>query len=245
MRSTWRTVDADILRDGAALAAAAGVVGASFGAIAVASGVPWWLASAMSVLVFAGAAQFTAVAIVAAGGGVPAAVLGGLLLNARHLPLGVAIGDVLTPGRSGAPEGQPGSDGGKPGSDGGKPGSDGGKPGSGSGKRRSGGGRPGWRWLLGSHLMTDESVAFALAQQTPRRRRMAYWTTGFALIAVWNAGVLIGAYAGQVIGDPAALGLDAAFPAALLALLLPSLRHPRARVVAAAGAGIALAGTPL
>ncbi|MGH3647315.1 MAG: AzlC family ABC transporter permease, partial [Micromonosporaceae bacterium] len=183
MRSIWRTADSDILRDVAALAAAAGVVGASFGAIAVGSGVPWWLASAMSVVVFAGAAQFTVVAIVASGGGVLAAVLGGLLLNARHVPLGIAIGDVL-----------------------------------------------GRRWLgrlLGSHLMTDESVAFALAQTTPARRHTAYWTTGLALLASWNVGVLIGAFAGQVIGDPAALGLDAAFPAALLALLLPSLRHPR------------------
>lgn len=88
------TVDRSLVRDVAAIAAAAGVIGASFGAIAVAAGLSVWLASLMSMLVFAGGAQFMAVGVVAGGGSPVAAVLAGLLLNARHLPFGLAIADV-------------------------------------------------------------------------------------------------------------------------------------------------------
>ena len=44
----------------------------------------------MNVVVFAGGSQFMAVGMLAAGSPV-GAVLGGLLLNARHLPFGFAI----------------------------------------------------------------------------------------------------------------------------------------------------------
>nr|WP_308208843.1 AzlC family ABC transporter permease [Actinoalloteichus caeruleus] len=54
-------------RDIAAMAVAVGVVGLSFGAIAVASGLSIWLAVLMSLLVFAGGSQFMAVGVVAAG----------------------------------------------------------------------------------------------------------------------------------------------------------------------------------
>ncbi|AKQ64804.1 putative membrane protein [Myxococcus hansupus] len=175
-------VDRSLVRDVAAIAAASGVIGASFGAIAVASGLSVWLASAMSVLVFAGGSQFMAVGVVAGGGSPVAAVIAGLLLNARHLPFGLTLTDVL-----------------------------------------------GERWpmrLLGTHLMVDESVAFALAQPTPERRKAAYWWCGGALFIAWNVGVVLGALAGSTLGNPEALGLDAAFPAGLLALLLPSFFAP-------------------
>ena len=212
------TVDRSLVRDVAAIAAAAGVIGASFGAIAVAAGLSVWLASLMSMLVFAGGAQFMAVGMVAGGGSPVAAVLAGLLLNARHLPFGLAIADVL--GRS-------------------------------------------WPMrLLGSHLMVDESVAFALSQREPARRRAAYWLCGGTLFVAWNVGVVVGGVAGRALGNPDAMGLDAAFPAAMLALLLPSLMGPRkeaesqesgdprrkasvTRKVALAGAVIALATTPV
>jgi 4-azaleucine resistance transporter AzlC len=47
-------------------------------------------AIAMSFIVFAGAAQFASVSVLAAGGGVAAAVSAGLLINARFLPMGLA-----------------------------------------------------------------------------------------------------------------------------------------------------------
>ncbi|MFP2928629.1 AzlC family ABC transporter permease [Pyxidicoccus sp. 3LG] len=218
-----KTVDRSLIRDVAAISAAAGVIGVSFGAIAVAAGLSVWIASLMSMLVFAGGSQFMMVGVVAGGGSPVAAVLAGLLLNARHLPFGMVVSDVL--GKS-------------------------------------------WPMrLLGTHLMVDESVAFALAQQDPARRRAAYWLCGGTLFVAWNVGVVIGGLAGQALGNPDALGLDAAFPAGMLALLLPSLLPPRreeakaegqgasaseqkraaslARRVALVGAVIALATTPL
>lgn len=196
----YRTVDRGLLRDIGALIVAAAFIGVSFGAIAVASGVPGWLALVMSVLVFAGGSQFMAVGLLAAGSPV-GALLGGLLLNARHLPFGLAVSDAV-----------------------------------------------GRRWpsrLLGSHLLIDESVAFALAQTDPVQRRAAYWLTGVGLFVTWNLGTGLGVLLGGAVADPAALGLDAAFPAGLLALLLPSLQDPTARGVAATAAVVALLTTPV
>ncbi|MFC6088803.1 AzlC family ABC transporter permease [Saccharothrix lopnurensis] len=202
MRSTWRTPDPPLLRDVAAVAAGAAVSGASFGAISTSAGLEWWVPVVMSLLVFAGGSQFMAVGVVAAGGGPVAAVLAGLVLNARHLPFGLAVGHVL-------------------------------------GDRLS-------HKLLGSHLLIDESTAFALANRhDPERARAAFWACGAALFGAWNAAVLVGAFVGRTIGDPDAFGLDAAFPAALLALLLPAFEDRVTRNAALLGAAVALAATPV
>jgi 4-azaleucine resistance transporter AzlC len=201
MRSIWRTLDAALRRDVLAIVLAITVVGLSFGAIAVASGLPWWMPSLLSLLVFAGGSQFMVVGVVAAGGGLVAAVLGALVLNARHLPFGLAVGDIM--------------------------------------------GRGVLARMFGSHLLIDESVAFAMAQKDPARSRAVFWTLGTAAFVAWNLATLAGALAGRGIGDTDAFGLDAAFPAALLALVLPSLRgNPRTRNAALLGAAIALATTP-
>lgn len=101
------------------------------------------------------------------------------------------------------------------------------------GKRR-------WTRLLGVHLVVDESVAFALRQDDPRRRRAAFWTTGAALFVCWNAAVALGALAAKALGNTDNLGLDAVFPAVMIALVLPTLRDDR-RLRSAAGIGAALA----
>src|SRR3954465_5727609 len=49
----------------------------------------------MSVTVFSGAAQFAALSVLAAGGGALAAILAGLLLNLRFLPMGFAVAPAL------------------------------------------------------------------------------------------------------------------------------------------------------
>jgi predicted branched-subunit amino acid permease len=92
MRSLSRTIDREDLRDAVALAAAIALVGASFGALAATARVPLALTMALSLLVFAGGSQFLVVAVVAAGGGAIAAVASGLLINARHVPFGLAVG---------------------------------------------------------------------------------------------------------------------------------------------------------
>jgi predicted branched-subunit amino acid permease len=68
VRSLWRTLDRGLFRDIAFVCLADGVVGASFGAIAVSGGQAAWVPMAMSLLVFAGGAQFAALGIVLAGG---------------------------------------------------------------------------------------------------------------------------------------------------------------------------------
>jgi predicted branched-subunit amino acid permease len=93
--------------------------------------------------------------------------------------------------------------------------------------------------------MTDEVVAFTLAQSDPVRHRRVYWLIGVTLFTSWNAGTALGVWLGGATGDPATLGLDAAFPAALIALILPSLRDRDTRLVALAGAAVAVLLTPV
>jgi predicted branched-subunit amino acid permease len=104
------------------------------------------------------------------------------------------------------------------------------------------------RWLvrmLGPQVITDESVAFALRQNTPERRRSAFWACGVALFAAWNASVLLGVALGSVVRDTNAFGLDATFPAVMLALALPTLTSRPTRLAAGTGAVIAVALTPV
>ncbi|WNV74299.1 AzlC family ABC transporter permease [Geodermatophilus sp. DSM 44513] len=197
MRSLWQSLPADVRRAVVLVCAADAVVGAAFGALTVGAGLPLWLPVALSLAVFAGAAQFLFVGVIAAGGTPLSAVAAGLLVNARLVPLGLAVGDLLGPG---------------------------------------------WlRRLAGAHLLVDETVAFTLAQGTAGARRAAYWTCGAALFVCWNLGVLAGAFGGALAPDTADLGLDAAFPAVLLALVLPTLADGATRRAALVGAVIAVA----
>ena len=100
------------------------------------------------------------------------------------------------------------------------------------------------RRALSCHIMIDESTAFALAQPTPELAERAFLTMGISLFICWNIGTAVGAFGAGLIGDPATLGIDAAFPAGLLAMLAPQLRRVEGRVAAATGAAIALATTP-
>ena len=52
----------------------------------------------MSAIVFAGSAQFSAVAILAQGGGAGAAIAAAALMNSRFLPMGVALAPSLRGG---------------------------------------------------------------------------------------------------------------------------------------------------
>jgi 4-azaleucine resistance transporter AzlC len=53
----------------------------------------------MSAIMYAGAAQFAAVAILAQGGSVIAAVVAAMLMNARYIAMGLALGPSLKGGR--------------------------------------------------------------------------------------------------------------------------------------------------
>src|SRR3954463_9964418 len=52
----------------------------------------------MSLAVFSGAAQFAALTVLTAGGGAVAAIAAGMLMNARWLPMGLAVGPFLKGG---------------------------------------------------------------------------------------------------------------------------------------------------
>jgi 4-azaleucine resistance transporter AzlC len=207
--SIYRTLAGGTLRDIALACLAVWFIGLSYGAVAVASGFPLWVPAALSVLVLAGASEFLFIGIVAAGGNPIAAALAGLLVNARHLPYGLALPDMTGPDMTGPDV-----------------------PGR------------GWRRLLGSHVMNDESVVFALAQEDLPRKRAAYWACGLGVLFCWPAGAVLGALLGGVIGNANAFGLDAMFPAVILALIVPALRDRATVRAALAGAAIALAAAP-
>jgi 4-azaleucine resistance transporter AzlC len=102
----------------------------------------------------------------------------------------------------------------------------------------------GWRRIGGTHLMNDETVVFTLAQPDYPRQRAAYWVCGLGMLASWSSGAVLGGLIGGAVHDTSAFGLDAMFPAVILALIVPSLRDRATQQVAVAGAVIALAAAP-
>jgi 4-azaleucine resistance transporter AzlC len=100
------------------------------------------------------------------------------------------------------------------------------------------------RRLVASQLVIDESTAMATAQPDVPSARRAFWATGLAIYVCWNVGTLIGALGGGAIGHPETFGLDAAFPAGFLALLVPHLKRMDGRWAALVGAGVGLVFIP-
>ncbi|WP_431962598.1 AzlC family ABC transporter permease [Nocardia sp. bgisy134] len=199
MRSIWRTLDRDTLSGIAAVCLAVGVIGVSYGTTAVAEGFPVWLPVLLGTVVLAGGAEFLFIGIVAAGGNPIAATLAGLLVNARHLPYGLSVPDVVGTG---------------------------------------------WRRLIGVHVMNDEAVAMALAESAPDRRRAVYWTCGLGVLLAWPGGAALGAFIGTVVPDTSVFGLDAVFPAVLLALVVPALRDRTTCGAVCAGTAVAVLSAP-
>jgi predicted branched-subunit amino acid permease len=103
-----------------------------------------------------------------------------------------------------------------------------------------------------AHLVIDESTAMAVLRPSRRAARLGFLATGVGVFVLWNLATLIGALAGNLIGDPRTYGLDAAVGAAFLALLWPRLRgrhNQRVAAASAAGAGLLIpftaAGVPI
>jgi branched chain amino acid efflux pump len=93
-RRAWRAG----LRAGVPVAVAAGLLALSFGVLALEAGMPALAVVAFSVIVFAGSAQFAAIAILGQGAGVGAAVAAAAMMNSRFLPMGVALAPSLPGG---------------------------------------------------------------------------------------------------------------------------------------------------
>lgn len=104
----------------------------------------------------------------------------------------------------------------------------------------------GWRRFAAAQLTIDESTGMSLAHpEDEASSRLAFWSTGIAIFILWNTGTLIGALGADLLGDPARFGLDAAIPAAFLALLWPRLDSRLTRIIAVIAAAVALALTPV
>lgn len=105
------------------------------------------------------------------------------------------------------------------------------------------------RRMLDAYLVVDESVALALGAAArgaqPATVTRTFRRIGWSVALAWIAMTALGAFGGQLLGDPRSLGLDAAFPAGFLALLAPWLRSPAGRRAAAAGAVLAIVLVPL
>ena len=189
------------IRAGLPFAAASLVLAISFGVLArpvmgVAAPI------VMSAVVFAGSAQFGALAVLAAGGTPLAAITAGALLNARYVPMGIALASSIPGGAL--------------------------------------------RRALTGQAMIDASWAMA-------NRGGGRFDPSFMIGATlpsypcWVGGTAIGVLAGDTIGDPEKLGLDALFPAFFLGLLIAGeLRRGRMAVLAASlGAAVALTLIPV
>ncbi|WP_090852493.1 AzlC family ABC transporter permease [Nocardioides lianchengensis] len=102
----------------------------------------------------------------------------------------------------------------------------------------------GVRRLGAAQLLIDESSAMSVTRDTTARARTGFLVTGWSVFVLWNLFTLVGALAGQALGDPRTYGLDAAVGGAFLALLWPRLAEPRNRVIAVLAAAVALGVAP-
>jgi 4-azaleucine resistance transporter AzlC len=181
------------------LASAAGF-GVVFGLTARGAGFSIVEAVAFSTIVFAGASQFAAAGMVAAGFGWPAIVLLTGLVNARHALYSAALAPWLraTP-------------------------------------------RP--ERAAMAHVLTDEAFALSLVhfRRLGFTDRRGYWLAAIGGVFIpWNLATLLGFVGGQAIPDPAVLGLDIVFPAAMAGLAVGLATGRREMVALAAGVAIAL-----
>lgn len=85
---------------------------------------------------------------------------------------------------------------------------------------------------LAAQWVIDETAAVALAQPDRRSARIGFTVAGTTLYVLWNLTTLIGAVGAGSLGNTGAWGLDAAGPAAFLALLAPMLRTGAERMTA-------------
>jgi 4-azaleucine resistance transporter AzlC len=171
--------------------------GASFGFLAVDAGMGPLGAVVMSATTFAGSAQFAAASILDTGGGVAAAITAAILLNARYVPLSVAVASIFPGSRA--------------------------------------------RRLVESQLIVDES--WALSGRGGRFEYAVLIGAGLSFYCFWVGGTALGTVVGDLL-DPEAIGLDAAFPALFLALLVPHLRNRTAVATALVAAAITVVLLP-
>lgn len=189
-----------LVADGLGIAVSAVGFGFVYGLSAREAGFSPIEAIAMSLIVFAGAAQFAAVGYVASGLPWPGIVLLTALLNARHLLYSGALAPWLR-------------------------------------------NVPFARRAVMAHLVTDEAFALSIShfRRIGRTDERGFWIAAFAVTFIpWNLATIGGVVLGAQIPDPARLGIDVIFPAAMIGLAVGLVTGRRELVAAIVGAGVAV-----
>ena len=184
-----------LLVDSLGIMVSAGGFGLVYGLSARAAGFSPVEASAMSIFVFAGAAQFVAVGYVLGGFSWLAIVVLTFFLNARHILYSAALAPYLTA-------------------------------------------TPRWMRAAMAYVLTDEAFALAIAhfRRTGRGDVRGYWLGAILSTWIpWNVATVVGVTIGGSIPDPARLGLDVIFPAAMGGLAVGLVTGRRELVAALAG----------
>ena len=102
---------------------------------------------------------------------------------------------------------------------------------------------PPLRRLVESQLIVDESWAVAQVGGGRIDRRVLV-AAGLLLYPCWVGATALGVFGGGLLGKPERFGLDAAFPALFLALLVSVVKSRREILAALAGGAVALALLP-
>ena len=186
---------------GLSIAAAVGVYGVSFGALAVAAGLEVWQACALSLLMFTGGSQFAFIGVIAGGGTGAAARAAATLLGVRNGVYGMQLKALLRP--------------------------------------------PARLIPVMAHLTIDESTATATGQGDHDERVRGFWAAGIGVFVLWNLFTLVGALAGDALGDPRRWGLDGAAVGAFLGLLWPRLKGRDPIAIAVLAAAVTILAVPL
>ncbi|WP_320199391.1 AzlC family ABC transporter permease [Agrobacterium sp. rho-13.3] len=153
-------------------------IGVVFGAVAVAKGLSPLEACLMSLLVFAGGAQFVAMDLWTHPASWTALGFAALLVNLRHVLMSASI----------------------------------------AGKMQ---GFKEWQKFAAMPVLTDESWALSEFRVMRAHLTPAFFAAAaLSIYALWNVSTLAGALLGSVMGDTAVIGLDFAFPAVFIVLLM-------------------------
>lgn len=102
---------------------------------------------------------------------------------------------------------------------------------------------PFWRRAVLAHLLTDEAFALSIShfRRVGRTDERGYWIGAIASTFIpWNLATLAGVLLGARIPEPARLGIDVIFPAAMIGLAVGLITGRREMVAAIVGAGVAV-----
>jgi 4-azaleucine resistance transporter AzlC len=180
-------------------------IGFAFGVLARTTGLTVAEVGLMSLLVYAGSAQFIGTGMIGAAAAAPAIISTTFLVNLRHLLMSTALVPSLKENAA-------------------------------------------WQNGLLAYGITDETFAVNTAILQGQPASVSFIAgVHVASHSSWIVASVVGALAGQALGDTTAFGLDFALPAMFIGLLMPNMQGPdrKARVVCGIVAAAAAVGALL